>query len=314
MREQPIIPPIATYALCAYCESPLYRKDWANDSEYRAGTDVGRARIHASILNGLLKLAAPMNRVNLRARFCKAISRLADKFGGGSAVTFFRRVGLPALIGKRWLAHQEKPSLPQIVRVCEALGAEPEEMLCGNQKALVTRLESRLTSGVPVMPTSPVVVRKASKRLIEEDRRKVAAQLKAELAKPTASEVIEIAREFRMTKFALRYWFPKEYAAISKAAAKRRAKAIVAKEQALKKDIKATCRRLNAHGVYPSKHRVKNALKRAGRISRWNPRLEAFLKEAQASPMTSRLSGIQAHKKNVLPKRVVARHPRSDRQ
>lgn len=308
LREQPIIPPISTYALCAYCEHPLYQKGRANEGKDVPTADLERARVHVSILDGLLEWATAGRRTNLRAHFCKAISALADKFGDGSAATFFRRVGLPAMIGKRWLAHQEKPSLPQFIRVCEALDAKPSELLGESQKELTARVQAQLSRGEPVALVESIVVRKVSNRFTDEDRRKIAEKLKAKLAKPTTYEVIDLARELGMTKFALRYWFPTEYRAVSVAASKQRAKALAAKERAIRKEIKATCRLLNAHGVYPSKHRVKNALKRTGQISRWNQRLEQYLKEAQAAPNLVQNGGEKGPDKNVL-----STHPESRR-
>jgi hypothetical protein len=319
LREQPIIPPIATYALCAYCQRPLYQNPNLKHPEVEAGKESvdavqdSRAITHVSILSGLLKWATAKSPTNLRERFCKVITRLADQFAEGSATAFFRRVGLPATIGKRWLAHQEKPSLPQFVRVCEALGAQPEELLGEERLALASRVRARLSAGEPALLIDAAVVRKVSRRFRESERLEIAARLKPWLANPLAPEVNDVARELGMSKFAFRYWFPNEYAALSAAASARRAKALAAKEGALRAEIKRTCRTLTTNGVYPSKHRVKNALKRAGKISRWNPRLELFLKEAQTAPIANRNGDGVIIAKNVLSAQSQNRQSRTNR-
>jgi hypothetical protein len=100
---------------------------------------------------------------------------------------------------------------------------------------------------------------------------------------------------------------------LSAAASARRAKALAAKEGALRAEIKRTCRTLTTNGVYPSKHRVKNALKRAGKISRWNPRLELFLKEAQTAPIANRNGDGVIIAKNVLSAQSQNRQSRTNR-
>jgi hypothetical protein len=308
LREQPVIPPIATYALCAYCRRPLYQNPGLKDPKAHSDEEGveeaqdSRVLTHVSILGGLLRWAAAARRTNLRERFCKVITRLAEQFGDGSATTFFRRVGLPATIGKRWLAHQEKPSLPQFVRVCEALGAKPEELLGEDRNALTSRVRARLSVSEALPPIDAVVARKASRRFTESDRLAIEARLKPWLTNPLTPEVNDVAIGVGMSKFAFRYWFPTEYAALSAAASARRRKKLAMKERALRAEIQRACRMLTTNGVYPSKHRVKNALKRAGKISRWNSRLELFLKQAQTAPLPNRNADHVIVAKNVLSK------------
>lgn len=211
-----------------------------------------------------------------------SINSLVDRLASGKTVTFLRSVGLPRQIAKRWIANDESPSLPQVVRVAEALDATPEMLFEPEHEANLAEQVRELITSRPGRPLILPVAPRAARATTSPKLRAITNERLDELMK--SGQIItpqHAAQQLGLTKWALRYRYPMQYQQLASAAESSRAKALKEKEHALRECIASICAACVNQGRYPSKHLVAAEMKRLGHITHWNRRIAEFLKEWQ---------------------------------
>jgi hypothetical protein len=247
-KAQPFLPHVPSLLRCAHCWVTF-----ADDPKGQGTPAKGEAALWvADALGDMVAARQIPSHADARGLFMKRVSSLVARHAEGNRAAFCRAIGLKSQALKNWFARNERPSLPQFLRVCYAAGRLPNALLAGVDGVQALRR-------IPADFSPP---RAACPALTTTKLANLRTALAA--ARRERQTVSSVCRSKSMRRSALKYWLPEEYAATS-AAAKDNPREIVEANVARRVDaIRKAFKDLAAGGIYPSRHRIEEMLRRVG--------------------------------------------------
>lgn len=247
-KAQPFLPHQPSLLRCAHC--------WAKFADNPTGQGTlasgDTALWIADALGDMVAARQIPSPVDARGLFMKRVSSLVACHAEGNRATFCRTIGLKPQALKNWFARNERPSMPQFLRVCYAADRSPNALLAGTDGVqALRRIPENFSPARAPRPslTSPAL-----------------ANLRTALAgaRRDRQTVSSVCRSKSVRRSALKYWLPEECAAAS-AAAKDSLRESVEVNAARRADaVRKAFEDLAAAGTYPSRHRVEEILRRVG--------------------------------------------------
>lgn len=257
-RAQPFIPHYPDLGRCAHCRFPLgsateYQCDTADDN---AVSGLGRwvSGAIADLVEHLHEYADAATQKTVAAFVSDAIASHTS----GNRAAFCRALGLPPWTFTKWLAHGERPTLPQVLTVCYGLQIFPS--------AIFLAESPDNSAGYALRRVPEKLFQRAARPLLTaNDRHRVGAALDAIVSDPNDTRPLaEIARGLGQSRSCLSYWFPESCAVIrAKHRASQNGRA-ADRRQAEQAAVMQVVRYLQEHGEYPVRKKVDRALRASG--------------------------------------------------
>lgn len=264
---QPFLPRYPDLARCDHCGAGLNSQSVPRRDE-RSALDVWLAEAIEDIVAHL----AELDGIATQGRFVTAVRAAVAKHAAGNQAEFCRRIGMRRWAIKGWLSKGECPSLPQLLTVCHGLNVMPTELLLS---------ESVPDRGLR-MQADIVMARAARPVLSIKERQRLASDLSRLTADPNdTAPVSKVAQRLGLKRSCLKYWFAEHQERIH-------GKYVTAKNQRAdhtrkRNEEKVICvvTEMVAHGKYPGRRRVNEALRRQG-LSLAQPEMKAIYLKALA--------------------------------
>ncbi len=309
-RTQPFIPRLPTVHHCAFCRKSLFtsvdiQSEIISPAEMPVQTRDGWLS-HA--LENLLSFGAKYPGHDLRAQFVTRLKNIISVVGGGWLANFYRRTGLPMNMCKNWLRRDEKPSLPQFLRLAHAVDLMPSELLSANDEEMPSPGIDGLGLFKPAIAiASPLINRACKSNLDINDRYVIARAIVLALNAEPPPNVSTFAKQLGTTTFAIRYWFPAEYSLLSERARSNRRAMDAARDTNRRALILQYVGELSMLGVAPSKNRVEETLK-IDNLTLRGREMSAYFRQVQTAPIAPR--GIMYTRPNSYVHETVISTPR----
>lgn len=266
-RRQPFVPKLPTLQLCSHCHHYLF------DSSIKAHTADMENNEHqwtSHALENLLAFCATFSGTGLLSRFHANLCHLIDCEAEGNRAVFCRRLGFSPGAFKNWLTKQQRPTLPQFLRLSWSVGLMPDELLATKVTGF---------GRVPGMSRRPASISSAATRPVRDLARH--RQVERHLQDAGDSKVIEpmsaVCERLGVSRYVVRYRFPTLYALICNRWRVSRNEQLSQKRLTRLARIDSFVDALILEGIYPSRHRLENKMRTVGDSVR-DPKAREHLK------------------------------------
>ncbi|MEZ5616436.1 MAG: TniQ family protein [Rhodocyclaceae bacterium] len=246
-KTQPYLPRYPDLGICSHCRKPL--------TGIRPSTALPEFQLW------VCKAVADMVVHQLDAglsicfdRFRRFVEKQVSMVAEGNKAAFCKALGFHDRGLNGWLRKDERPSITHLLSLCYGLNVMPTEVFGASwpQTTALRLLPGRLKD------------RKACPRVPPEPRQKTQEHLIALLDANDALPVSEIAANLGLTRSYLRYWFPEQYARLTKrfkAAVRARSREHQGRQSSRVVEVVGQIR---ANKEYPSRRRVNRLLHKEG--------------------------------------------------
>jgi AraC-like DNA-binding protein len=181
-----------------------------------------------------------------------------DLLAGGNRAAFSRSLGLSPWAMKGWLCNGERPTLPQLLSVCQGLGIMPGQLFLSDPNDLIPSLRDK------IHPVPSRLHERADRPLLcVREQRRLRADLVAIIENHDDDRSLkDVARDMGLTRSCLKYWFPDESRAIMARYAEIRNQRAIRYAMSQQDEVAWVVRQFYLRGEYPSKRKVNRELSR----------------------------------------------------
>ena len=257
-RHQPTLPRTAELDRCDFCRKPL--------SVFEDSAEVGApppaliplwqastAAPVANLVGQMIRLGPSVEQENVHKRWVTHIAQHVAATGSDRASTC-RQIGLNPRAMYEWFERGAGVSLESVLKVCLHLGISIDAVF-GAPDAQVP---------VKSLPTPHPTSKPARRRHDLATRVQAKAALDDAIADVQPRTLLAISERLDVSTGYLRYWFPKEVAALRAIHHRRLLEARELRQQRDAALIESTIQAMLRAGTYPGRKRIEAALRAAG--------------------------------------------------
>jgi len=270
-KAQPFLPSRPSLLRCAHCWALLAQEGRPDESTASEAT-----QWIANALGDLVSARLLPTGIDPRHVFLKRVESLVLRYAAGNRAEFCRAAGLKPQALKNWFSRNERPSIPQFLRICYAANLHPNAFLASvNEVRGLTSMPAGAAPSPANRPRlDPTAVQRLRKILIE--------------ARGNSQTVNEICQSTSLKRSALKYWLSTECQETSNAAKRNRRQIANARTLDSIEVVQQVIGDFVRVGIYPSRRRVEARLRPLG-LSLLDPIIRvAYFVERKALAATRR--------------------------